>query len=380
MDILLAAQYAAAAEYGAILHQIMTMRGHLPTMSAFGAAKEILTAKYPSIKFLSSDHLIFLKSSSQGIVNKVDHFCLLTAGGFYDNSWEKSLVEIANKLEVSWSLHEDMEGTIMTPGNLELVKLGPEKIFVAETISKELLLKTGVPADKIIVAGNPMWDGLANYHVSEVRKKIRSSLGINEAGAKFLVYLSDKGKNMITEELEFLRVGLRKARQHYPIYLACYFHPGCPDWKDTPSDENPHGCFAGAVKQLENDGITVFPGRWLNQQGYNQRDIIAAADIFLSWGSTRTVETAFLKIPTIRIATPLKIEQAKRLNRQLEFSSVKLGCQLSVGFEGVADTVIELLSDGSPLKSQLQAKCAEHYTCAGDIGINIVKGIEQMHI
>lgn len=376
MKLLLVGSYAAAAQYIEALLSQLTERGHQYVISLDSTAAEIMKRDHPEVEFIGADE-------EPGIIFhqvKPDHICCCTAGGRVENPWEKQVAQEAHKRGIIWTGHEDMELTSITPQNRGMwLKMEPAKIFVAEMTSLDGLKSLGVPAEKIIVAGNPTWDEQAKYDLVAARRAVHQKLNI-EGNDRLIVFLAGKGFKLVQEEIDYLLSSLNPLTKDYRIFLVVYFHPGDQEWKDTWTKENPHGIFADNLARAD-EGIAVLAGKKL-EAWFEQLAVLAAADLFITWGSTRSLTTAIWGIPTIRPFTPGNNQKAKEQGRPMpnQFATVATGCQLGLGeLKEWSEALPQLLDPKSDLVKSMRKNCETYYPREGNIAEKIVQAIEELH-
>lgn len=372
MEILLAGTHAAAGQYIKALWLEMRQRGHCPTVTLAGAAAELLKGQIP---FIQAE----VRSAAELLATiKPDHLCCCIAGVPAENPWEMQLATEALQMGIPWTGHEENElsATLKTLRPLWL-KMNPAKIFVVEQTSLDGLAALGVPEEKIMVIGNPTWDELAGLDLIAIKAKIRQQLKLRD-NERLIVWLAPKTKERTREEWGLISTTFnRLTKEGMRLVLAAYFHPGCPDWKNTASADKPHGLYQ---EDLAKANFRILAGVTLNR-GYDRTEVVASADLLISFFSTMTYVAAMLGVPTIRPFTGTNLAAVANQNRPPSvFRLVATGCQIAVRRpEDWYVQCYDVLWPNFTLLNVLRQNCAHHYPCGGNYAARIVQEIEKLH-
>jgi len=381
MNILGVGSIIATAAYQAAMRQAMVNAGHQFIISLDNPAADWAKQNLPDLKFLQAgsntpDQLI-------GDV-KPDHIMVcLAGGGLAQNPWEWRMALEAQKRGIPFSIHEDMSPTVLDIKNLPMFdKINPAQIFVAEQMSKDMLTEKGIAGENLIaVAGNPTWDEMAEFETKAARIEVRSKMGLKDTD-KLVIFMGSKFQHIVCEELDWTIAALNSVANQFGIIMGTYYHPACPDWKANPSTtQAPHGAYQAPFNALDKM-IRVLNDPELRRRFKNQLEVLAAADLVFSWGSTLTLNTAQMSIPTVRLFTPENEKKAETAGfpRPYRFPAVASGCQYGANNLYQLIQVMPLLLDSkSELVKTISINCAANYPRTGLVAQNIVKAIEALH-
>ena len=375
MKVLLAGTHSAAAGYIAALLPVLKQRGHEVIVSLAFSAADVMARDYPGIQFIESQLTAadLLKQQSP------DHLCCCVVGVPTEfEPWEMQLAREASRQRIVWSGHEEKEFTCTSDWLLPMWReMNPSRIFVTEEGSALSLTACGVNESLIQVTGSPVWDNLVEFDKEGVRKAVRGQLGLDD-NSKLVVWIASKTSKVVEQDWLLIRRKLNQLNGSRRIILAVYFHPGCPDWRHTATVENPHGCYHSIVTECD---FAVLPGLDLFEQGIQQRHVLAAADLLISFGSTMTLDAVFLGIPTVRPFTSGNFERVsgQRFPDRDLFSLVRHGCQIPLRQEADWAVLDRLLNPNDEWRRSLITNGLLFYPLSSGRGELIVKEIEKLH-
>lgn len=136
-----------------------------------------------------------LEGNFQELIDLVQPTLIFT-GTSYTSNIEKNFIRIATNKNIScYSFVDHWTSFIKRFSGTDGKIILPDQIWVIDKRAKQLAINDGIPADRILITGNPYYEWLKKWKPSITKKLFVKNLGL-EDNQKFLLFAPDPLSNV----------------------------------------------------------------------------------------------------------------------------------------------------------------------------------------